>query len=220
MNAKIFHIGVFPWMAIAATTLFLSPSWPRRLVALIRPNYQTRAVHSEVPHPGAKQYVTVALVLIYIAIQIVVPLRHLRYRGGLEWMYSEHAFSWRMMLQKYALTEYFYVTDPNIDRTYQVGPLDFIDEEQAMRMGWRPDMLVQFAHYLAAVMPRIGPKPLQVEVRMFISINGRKPQMLIDPNVDLAAEPRPLGRPRWLREIDGPLPDMGQEFSGDSESSL
>ena len=40
----------------------------------------------------------------------------------------EHTFSWRMMLQKRSLIEYFYVTDPNIDRTYQVSPLDFIEK--------------------------------------------------------------------------------------------
>ncbi|MDQ3440936.1 MAG: HTTM domain-containing protein, partial [Planctomycetota bacterium] len=29
-NAYLFHIGVFPWLGIATTTLFLYPAWPRR----------------------------------------------------------------------------------------------------------------------------------------------------------------------------------------------
>jgi vitamin K-dependent gamma-carboxylase len=32
MNALLWPIDVFPWFAIAATTLFLEPDWPRRLV--------------------------------------------------------------------------------------------------------------------------------------------------------------------------------------------
>ena len=74
-------------------------------------------------------------------------------------------------------------------------------------MGWRPDMVQQFARYLATVTLRSGPKPLKVQVRMFVSINGRKPQLFIDPNVDLMAEPRCWGRPRWLLQIHEPLPD-------------
>ncbi|HEX2097994.1 MAG TPA: HTTM domain-containing protein, partial [Rubrobacteraceae bacterium] len=36
MNSQLFGIGVFPWLAIAATTLFFPPSWPRRFVAFLR----------------------------------------------------------------------------------------------------------------------------------------------------------------------------------------
>src|SRR5918997_832685 len=35
-NSHLFNIGIFPWLAIAATTLFFSPSWPRRFVAFLR----------------------------------------------------------------------------------------------------------------------------------------------------------------------------------------
>ena len=32
INARFFAIDIFPWLAIAATSLFLSPDWPRRVV--------------------------------------------------------------------------------------------------------------------------------------------------------------------------------------------
>src|SRR5262249_9451117 len=64
-------------------------------------------------------------------------------------------------------------------------------------------------------LPQYGPDSLQVEVRMFVSINGRKPTLVFDPNVNLAAEPRAWSRPRWLREIHDPLPPPGQDYSGD-----
>jgi hypothetical protein len=143
----------------------------------------------------------------YVAIQVLVPLRHFLYRGGIEWLYAEHRFSWRMMIQRDSVRAYFYVTDPNSGETLQVKPQDYLDVPHAQAMGWRPDMLLQFAHYLAKVMPRSGPHPLRVEARVLVSLNGRKPQLIVDPNVDLAAESRTLGRPRWLLEIDQPLPD-------------
>jgi len=35
-NAQIFPLDIFPWLAIAATTLFLSPSWPRQIISIFR----------------------------------------------------------------------------------------------------------------------------------------------------------------------------------------
>jgi hypothetical protein len=207
LNAQLFHIEVFPWLAIAATTLFLSPSWPRRVLSMFR---KTDAAYSSVDQRSPsqrKQSVILTLATIYVAIQILVPLRHFLYRGGIEWIYSEHRFGWRMMIQNELVRANFYVTDPNSGETFQVKPQEYLDLPHAQAMGWRPDMLLQFAHYLAKVTPRIGLKPLRVEARVLVSLNGRKPQLIVDPNVDLAAESRTLGRPRWLLKIDQPLPD-------------
>ena len=32
-NAALFQIGIFPWLMIAATTVFFTPDWPRRVLA-------------------------------------------------------------------------------------------------------------------------------------------------------------------------------------------
>jgi hypothetical protein len=111
-----------------------------------------------------------------------------------------------MMLVRQSSQAFFYVTDPNTGRTVQVKLANFLSPRQSAILGYLPDIPLQFAHYLANVMPRRGPKPLRVEARIFVSINGRKPQLYIDPNVDLAAQSRPLGRPSWLLRIDEPLP--------------
>jgi vitamin K-dependent gamma-carboxylase len=208
LNFKLFHIGVFPWLAITGTTLFLSPSWPRHLLAIFGIRREPRSVGETESLPPARQRLVLALVMVYIAIQIVVPLRPFLSGGGIEWIQAEHRFTWRMMLTNKWQQIYFYVTDPNSRHaTYQVRPEDFLTRWQVDRMQWRPDMLLQFAHYLARVMPRAGPKPLRVEARVLVALNGRKPRLFIDQNVDLAAEKRSWGRPRWLLQVHEPLPD-------------
>ena len=216
LNAQFFPIGVFPWLAIAATTIFLSPDWPRRIISVFR-----RAVapsppikKAELP-PHGKQNLVLSFIAIYVAIQILVPLAHFFYPGGIEWTYAEHHFAWQMLLRRQNATGFFYVTDPNNDETYQVKARTYLDPRQMARMAWRPDMVQQFARYLATVTLRSGPQPLKVQVRMFVSINGRKPQLFLDPNVDLAAEPHVWGRPRWLLQIHEPLPPPGQDSSRD-----
>ena len=49
----------------------------------------------------------------------------------------------------------------------------------------------------------------QVEVRAKIrcSLNGRPHQVYIDPDVDLAAEERTLGRASWIVPLRTPLPE-------------
>ncbi|MEM9563990.1 MAG: HTTM domain-containing protein [Actinomycetota bacterium] len=43
LNARLFSIGVFPWLMILATTIFLPCDWPRRVVATLRdPDDQRR----------------------------------------------------------------------------------------------------------------------------------------------------------------------------------
>jgi vitamin K-dependent gamma-carboxylase len=207
LNFRLFHLGVFPWLAIAATTLFLPPDWPRRVLRFFSRTKIAPAGARPTSLASHRRRVLLALVLAYIAIQILVPLRPFLYRGGIEWMQAEHRFSWRMMLVGKWERAYFYVTDPNTGRTYQVMPNDYLTTWQVDRMQWNPDMVLQYAQFLATVMPREGLKPLVVEARVLVALNGRKPQLFIDPNVNLAAEKRTWGRPRWLREVHEPLPN-------------
>jgi hypothetical protein len=213
LNAQFFPIGVFPWLAIAATTIFLPPNWPRRVLFIFRvknPSPATKKIE-QVPRP--KQNLILSFAAVYVAIQILVPLSHFFYPGGIEWTYAEHHFSWQMMLRRQTTTGFFYVTDPNNGETHQVKARDYLDSRQVARMGWRPDMVQQFSRFLAGVTMRAGPEPLKVYARIFVSINGRKPQLFLDPNVDLAGEPHVWGRPRWLLQIDDPLPPPGEDYS-------
>jgi len=150
-----------------------------------------------------------------MAIQILLPLRHWLTPGGIEWNYAEHRFSWRMLVVTHSSRATFYVTDPNTGKTKAVGVQKLLTNRQSKMMDYLPDLPLQYAHYLARTLPRRGPKPLRVEARIFTSINGRKPQLYVDPNVDLAAEERTLLRPSWVRVINDPLPPVGQRYAMD-----
>jgi hypothetical protein len=46
-----------------------------------------------------------------------------------------------------------------------------------------------------------------------VSLNGREPQLLIDPNVDLAKEQVSLLPTRWILPLTTPLGSRHQKFS-------
>jgi len=88
-------------------------------------------------------------------------------------------------------------------------------------LAYQPDLPLQFAHYLASAIPRTGPNPLKVEARILLSINGRKPELFLDPNVDLTNEERSVGRPPWLLPIREPLPlHRNDSLEDDSAAQL
>jgi vitamin K-dependent gamma-carboxylase len=212
INALWLPIGIFPWLAIAATALFFPPDWPRRLLAACRIT-TSRLVGKGWAFPSfAHRSIVLSGLTIYAALQIFLPLRHLLHHGGVEWTWAEHRFSWRMFLVSYASDAHFYVTDPNTGQSTPIDLSDFLTPRQAPNMGYLPDLPLQFAHYLAAVMPRKGLKPLLVQARIFVSINGRKPVLYLNPIADLAAEQRTLGRPSWLLRNDEPLPPPERRY--------
>ncbi len=217
-NALWQPIGIFPWLAIAATALFFPPDWPRRILRVFgwaRSTSNASATHSRMSSAVHRRIVLAGLA-IYAAIQIFLPLRHLLWRGGVEWTWAEHRFSWRMFLVTYSSVAHFYVTDPNSGASTAIDLSDFLTPRQAPNMGYLPDLPLQFAHYLATVMPRLGPKPLKVQARIYVSINGRKPVLYLDPIVDLAAQERPIGRPKWVLRNDEPLPPLEKRYQEDT----
>ena len=44
VNSRVFHIGIFPWMAIATTAVFFPPDWPRRMLDELRDRSNARRV--------------------------------------------------------------------------------------------------------------------------------------------------------------------------------
>lgn len=214
MNGWLFNVGVFPWFSIAATALFFSPDWPRRVVNRVR----ARLGAAEVPPPsdatasaptGSGERwprTTMTILGVYMAIQLLVPLRHWLYPGNVSWTEEGHNFSWRMMLRVKSATAEFFITEPARGTTWKIDPLEYLTRWQFRNMSKRPDMILQFCHHLAAEMRRQGHGRVEVRAHVAVSLNGREPQLLVNPRVDLAAQPRTILPARWIVPLTTPLP--------------
>ena len=209
MNARMFQIGIFPWLAIGATAMFFPPDWPRRIVNWLGDKRKRKPKQPASDAPLMPRFAGTALTFIglYVAIQVLLPLRHVLYPGRADWTYEGHRFAWRMKLHDRDARAKFYVIDESSYRQSEVPTRVFLRRMQANKMAARPDMILQFAHFLRDKLPRTGDKPLRVEARVLASLNGRKPQLLIDQNVNLAAEKRTLWHVPWILPLTEPLPD-------------
>ena len=155
--------------------------------------------------PSVKRW-TLALLGIWVAVQILIPLRHFAIPGNVHWTGEGENFSWHMLLRDKASYGYFYVTDPGTGDAWVVDPGDYLTSIQQRKMNSRPHMVVEFAHYLEGQMRAQGRQDVEIRARFFASLNGRKPQMLIDPEVDLTEVLYPwMGHADWILPLEVPL---------------
>ena len=195
LNNYLFHIGVFPWLCLATLTLFRSPGWPRRWLRRAAPNSPAHA-----PGPASVRQTTALVLLhLYLVVQLLMPLRHWLYPGNVSWTEQGHRFSWHMMLRhKDIRTFAMSLTDPRTGARWEIDPRDYLNSRQVREMSRRPDMILQFAHYVADLeQARTGVRPV-VNARVVASLNARPYQELIDPTVDLAAQPDSLAPAHWI----------------------
>ena len=79
-----------------------------------------------------------------------------------------------------------------------VDPREVLAPWQAAAMSIRPDMIQQFAHYLAARARKEGASWVRVRAIATASLNGGPSRVLVDPSIDLAAQPRSLRTAVWI----------------------
>jgi hypothetical protein len=138
---------------------------------------------------------------VYLALQLFVPLRHHLYPGNVNWTEEGHRFSWRMKLRSKRGEIQFFTTDPAKGDTQAIDPARYLLRSQVEEMSTRPDMILQFAHHLAAEARHRGSTNMEVRVMAQVSLNRRPPHLLIDPSVNLAGQPRSLKHASWIMPL-------------------
>lgn len=196
LNSRLFEIGIFPWFMIAATLLFLDPDWPRSF--LERPKVRMPARVSA-QNAG---WATVGLLSVYFAVQMLVPLRHFAIPGDVNWTEEGHRFSWHMKLRDKSATASFTAFNPEDGQSFAVDPDIYLTDRQLNKMSARPDMIIQFAHYLSEVLTEPGNSPVEIRASVDASLNSRERQLLVDPTVNLAAQPRLAFSSTWIVPLE------------------
>jgi vitamin K-dependent gamma-carboxylase len=188
-TAMLFQLGLFPWIMIGCSLIFLPPDWPNRWLG--RP--------ARPSPPAARPHRAIGIALaIHFALQLLLPFRHFLYRGDVCWTEQGFRFAWHVMVMEKDGSVVLHVTDPATHRRWDVRPGDYLTRYQTKMMAPQPDMILQLAHIVADDFRARGVAEPIVTVDAFVSLNGRPRARLIDPTVDLARETSTLGNTTWI----------------------
>ncbi len=204
ITARLFHLGMFPWIMMASSLVFLPPDWPRRVLRR-RPPAPTASEQPEV-----RTRFVMPVLAAYFALQIILPLRHFAYPGDVCWTEQGFRFAWHVMVMEKDGSVVLHVREPSTGRRWDVSPLDYLTRYQAKMAAPQPDMILQLARIVAADFRGRGVRDPIVTVDAFASLNGHHRGRLIDPTVDLARQSDGLAPKPWIlpRPTDDAAPLM------------
>lgn len=272
VNARIFTIGIFPWLMIVATTIFFEPDWPRRLAdsarrgpAWLRATLLTAfgvgfAIGGFLPKtfalipaviggfgvvvlvfhltPGgarkiaspastdergapvrqgfAMQRALAVFLAAWVAIQILLPLRHFAIPGNTHWTEEGNRFAWHMLL-KHSEAKLAVVVTDSVTREARIEDLERFVTPNQLRGVKSPDLILQLTHIIEDHYRRHRRQDVEVRVGLTKSLNLRPEQLLIDPKLDLTEVPRPYLPPAdWIVPLDA-FDEAGNDGEADAE---
>lgn len=193
LTARLFNIGLFPYLMMVGSLLFLAPDWPRRLLG--RRTADQALSQSEW---GPRQYLPLAL---YALVQVLLPLRHWLYPGNVLWTEQGYRFSWNVMLIEKTGAAQFRVVDRRTGKSSLASPRRLLTRAQTKAMATQPDLILAFAQELGR-RARAQGSDAAVYADVLVVLNGRAPRRLIDPTVDLTREHDSFAPKRWI--LPGP----------------
>lgn len=202
-NATVWTIGIFPWLMMLATTVYFEPDWPRRLLPFLK-KAPTETEFSKVPLTVSWRLTNIALGS-FVAWQCLFPLRHMVYHDHPDWDEYTHHFSWHMLLRAKECGLRLYATDSRTERSGTVDLRSYVTSRQLGVITRDPRMIHQLCQYVANDLETRGFVDVQVRALALVSLNGRKPQMMVDPNVDLGSLPYPEGYPDYVKPLEEPF---------------
>lgn len=212
LTGYLFQIGVFPYVMIVATWIFFSASFHQKFLSFFLSKFKIdkKKVEHTPRHPefisGSNEIYYqpkftsfwITIVVIYFAIQLFLPFRYLLYPDKLFWTEQGYRFSWRVMLMEKNGYTSFVVKDKT-GKINEIRNRDYLTAQQEKMMSTQPDMILQFAHFIAKEYEeKFHYINAEVYVDSYVALNGYHSKNFIDNTVDLAKLPINFAPKKWI----------------------
>ncbi|MBJ33854.1 MAG: HTTM domain-containing protein, partial [Flavobacteriaceae bacterium] len=129
--------------------------------------------------------ISFSVICIFLAFQLILPIRYKFYPGELFWNERGYRFSWRVMLvEKKGFTN-FKVIDKDNDKIFYVDNEAYLTEFQEKQMSFQPDFIYEFANYLGDSYTSKGFRNVEIHVDSYVTLNGRRSERLIKADTNI-----------------------------------
>lgn len=208
----LFPIGMFPYIMIVSTIIFFDSKVHHKIVAILAFFFKISKTYfdqNKVLFEVKKQQLTVSILAVFFAFQILFPFRYLLYPGELFWNEQGYRFSWRVMLiEKAGYTE-FKIVDKETNQQFYIDNKEYLSTIQEKQMSFQPDFILEFAHFLGDTYKNKGMKNPQVFVDSYVTLNGRLSTKFIDSKIDLYQQKESFKHKNWIIPFDNEIKIKG-----------
>lgn len=207
----LFPIGVFPWVMMAATTIFFSIQFHEQLLQFLSRFLRRTKLNNESKNGYFNKTMINVFLITFISFQILTPLRFILYEGDLFWTENGYRFSWRVMLMEKTATSNFYVIDNSTNTELEVNNADFLTKNQEKMMAAQPDMILQYSQFLKneftdTIINRFGHElnvsTPEIQAEIFVTLNGRPHQEYVSKGIDLSTITMNENPYNWLEKFN------------------
>lgn len=197
-------IGMFPYIMIVSCLVFFHHTLHDNIILKSKrliDRFKFKTKHApDLTGTQIQKLSPVALYVISVCLilQFFLPLRYKFYPGELFWTEQGYRFSWRVMLVEKRGYATFRIVDKQKNTSFYVNNEDYLTPFQEKQMSFQPDFILEFAHYLGCLYKAQGIEDVAVYVDAFATLNGRKSERLIDPDVDLYGIKNSISHKEWI----------------------
>ncbi len=186
----LFPIGMFPWIMIAAATVFFEPDWPSNCFKVCsRSLARSRSLAPpEVGPPSVAmlpKWLATGLAL-HLSLQVLVPLSRQVWFRDAAWTLEGFDYAWNVMVAEKVGHVQFVLEDVQSKHRAKLDPHKYLTASQAHAMAQSPALIRDFARYVAHEFYTSTGRKVSVYAEAFASLNGRPSARLVDPQIDLA----------------------------------
>jgi hypothetical protein len=198
LTYAMFQIGMFPFIMIGATLLFFSSDFHKKAHAFFGLKTEIAQVSSSV----ARLSLPLKMGLIaFVALQLLIPFRHVLYPGNAFWHEQGYRFGWRVMLMEKAGYAQFKIEDAR-GRTIEVDNSEFLTPVQEKMMSTQPDFMLQYADHLKKFYANNGVDAAAVKADVYVTLNGRSSRRFIDHEFDLSSVADGFAHKTWVLPLE------------------
>lgn len=177
----LFNIGMFPWLMIFGSLIFITEYEWRLLFKLSsKSNFNPILKKKSVKLSFIK-----GLLIVFFCIQFTFPLRHFFLTDNVLWTENGFRFSWHVMIMEKNGHTTFIVKDDKTKKQWKEYPSKRLSAVQETQMSFQPDMIWQYALYLEKIYKNKGVNNPKIYVNSKVSLNGRPSKTYIYESIDL-----------------------------------
>lgn len=179
-NSFVFQVGIFPYLSLAFCLFFFDAKTIRNIFL----KQKTLYTENEIQYPKNSLFIKWCFI-VFVIIQIGLPLRHWVIPGDVLWTEEGHRLSWRMMLRSKGGIVSYKIIDKLTGKEEILNYKKLVSPKQANMLATKPDVIWQFVQRLKK---KYKDEDKEIEIYAIyskISVNGKKLQPFIDPTIDL-----------------------------------